>query len=149
MINELILLGCPDVLRCDYGTENSSLATIRIAFRYHNHDSMVKDKDFIYRPSKSNIVRAMYTCRCMYACLFSYKLILPSLHNLCLFTSLSLSFPRSPLSLWDTDSDQVVLPLCSQCCQVCCLLSICSKLEEAAELLLYIDSNNVLFVSFL
>ena len=64
--------------------------------------------------------------------------------------SLSLSFPRSPLSLWDTDSDQVVLPLCSpQCGQVCCLLSICSKLEEAAELLLYIDSNNVLFVSFL
>ena len=53
--------------------------------------------------------------------------------------STSLSFPRSPLSLWDTDSDQVVLPLCSpQCGQVCCLLSICSKLEEAAELLLYI-----------
>ena len=54
--------------------------------------------------------------------------------------SLSLSFPRSPISLWDTDSDQVVLPLCSpQCGQVCCLLSSCSKLEEAAELLLYID----------
>ena len=61
----------------------------------------------------------------------------------------SLSFPHSPLSLWDTGSDQVVLPLCSpQCGHVCCLLSICSKLEEAAELLLYIDSNNVLFVSF-
>ena len=53
--------------------------------------------------------------------------------------SLPLSFPRSPLSLWYTDSDQVVLPLCSpQCGQGCCLLNNCSKLEEAAELLLYI-----------
>ena len=72
----------------------------------------------------------------------------PSTISVCL--PLSLPLPRSPLSLWDTDSDQVVLPLCSpQCGQVCCLLSICSELEEAAELLLYIDSNNVLFVSFL
>ena len=31
--------------------------------------------------------------------------------------------------LWDTDSDQVVFPLCCpQCCQGCCFLSICSKL---------------------
>lgn len=56
MINALIVLGCPEVLRCDYGTENSSLATIQIAFRYHHQNSMAKDKSFIYGPSKSNIV---------------------------------------------------------------------------------------------
>ena len=86
---------------------------------------------------------------CMLVCFLTNSSPLCTI-SVSLFTSLSLPLPRSPLSLWDTDSDQVVLPLCSpQCGQVCCLLSICSKLEEAAELLLYIDSNNVLFVSFL
>ena len=50
----------------------------------------------------------VYTCRCTYACLFSYKL-LPSLHNLCLSVylppypslslSLSLSLSHSPVPL--------------------------------------------------
>ena len=75
----------------------------------------------------------------VYVSLFSYK-VLPSLHHLCLCLSLT---PFFPLSLWDIDTDQAVLPLCSQCGQGFRLLS---KLE-AAELLLCLDSNNVYFFS--
>jgi hypothetical protein len=43
------------VVRCDYGTENTSLATTQIAFRMHHNDSMSGEKSFVYGPSKSNI----------------------------------------------------------------------------------------------
>lgn len=49
-------LGCPTVLRCDYGTENTSLATTQIAFRMHHSDALAKERSFVYGPSKSNIV---------------------------------------------------------------------------------------------
>ena len=45
------------MLRCDYGTENSNLAAIHIAFRYYHDDSMAREKSFIYGPSIHNIVR--------------------------------------------------------------------------------------------
>ena len=50
------ILGCPAVLRCDYGTENTSLGTAQIAFRMNHTDSMAREKSFVYGPSKSNIV---------------------------------------------------------------------------------------------
>ena len=50
-------IGCPAVVRGDYGTENSTLAAIHIAFRYYHSDGMAGEKSFIYGPSKSNIVR--------------------------------------------------------------------------------------------
>ena len=52
----LTTLGCPTVLRCDYGTENTSLATTQIAFRMFHNDSRSGENSFLYGPSKSNIV---------------------------------------------------------------------------------------------
>lgn len=50
-------IGCPSVVRSDYGTENVKVAAIQIAFRYHHTDGMANQKSFLYGPSKSNIVR--------------------------------------------------------------------------------------------
>ena len=57
-------LACPAVVRCDYGTENTSLAAIQIAFRYHHDDSMAKEKSFLYGPSKHNIVSTLFARCC-------------------------------------------------------------------------------------
>lgn len=46
---------CPAMLRSDYGTENASLASIQIAFRYYHDDGLAREKSFVYGPSKSNI----------------------------------------------------------------------------------------------
>jgi hypothetical protein len=43
-------LGCPRVIRADYGTENSITAKIHIAFR------MEQERCFFYGPSTANIV---------------------------------------------------------------------------------------------
>ena len=43
-------------MRCDYGTENTSVASIQIAFRYFHNDCRAKEKSFMYGPSKANIV---------------------------------------------------------------------------------------------
>ena len=48
------------MLRCDYGTENTSLATTQIAFRMHHTDAMAGEKSFVYGPSKSNIVSYVF-----------------------------------------------------------------------------------------
>lgn len=50
------IIACPSILRSDYGTENCSLATIHIAFRYNHDDAMAREKSFMYGPSTSNIV---------------------------------------------------------------------------------------------
>lgn len=50
------VLGCPTILRSDYGTENVNLATIQIAFRMDGNDSFKGQKSFMYGPSTSNIV---------------------------------------------------------------------------------------------
>ncbi len=52
-----LILGCPTMLRCDYGTENTSLATVQIAFRLRHRDRLAAQKSFIYGPSTGNIVR--------------------------------------------------------------------------------------------
>ena len=44
------------LLQNDYGTENSSLACIQIAFRYYHDDDLAGGKSFIYGPSKSTSV---------------------------------------------------------------------------------------------
>ena len=54
MIYETI--GCPRILRCDYGTENVRLATTQIAFRLDHDDAMSGKKSFVYGPSTGNIV---------------------------------------------------------------------------------------------
>lgn len=53
----MILIGCPKVVRADYGTENCSVAKIHIAFRMDHDDSMAGSKSFMYGPSTANIVR--------------------------------------------------------------------------------------------
>ena len=47
------------MLRSDYGTENASLASIQIAFRYYHDDGLAREKSFVYGPSKSNIVSCL------------------------------------------------------------------------------------------
>ena len=54
---EILYTACPAIVRSDYGTENSSLASVQIALRYHHEDEFAKEKSFIYGQSKSNIVR--------------------------------------------------------------------------------------------
>ena len=49
-------LGCPTVVRADFGTENAAVAATQIAFRFYHTDEMAREKSFIYGPSKSNIV---------------------------------------------------------------------------------------------
>ena len=48
--------GCPSVVRCDYGTENISIASTQIAFRLYHMDNRAGEHSFIYGPSKANIV---------------------------------------------------------------------------------------------
>ena len=50
-INYYNIVGCPAIIRCDYGTENASVATCQLAFRGGDSAS------FVYGPSKYNIVR--------------------------------------------------------------------------------------------
>ena len=50
------IIGCPLILRSDYGTENCSLAAVHIAFRYYHDDSLAGQKSFMYGPSKANVV---------------------------------------------------------------------------------------------
>ncbi len=53
---EHLHIGCPTILRCDYGTENISLATIQIAFRMNGDDSFGGQKSFMFGLSTANIV---------------------------------------------------------------------------------------------
>ena len=53
-------VGCPAVLRCDYGTENSDIAAVQIGLRYFHEDGLARERSFIYGPSKFNIIH--YAC---------------------------------------------------------------------------------------
>ena len=50
-------VGCPRVVRGDFGTENSSVAKIHIAFRINQSDTLEASRSFIYGPSTANTVR--------------------------------------------------------------------------------------------
>ena len=52
----LHIVGCPQILRADYGTENCHLATAQIAFRTNGCDDLAGDKSFRYGKSTSNTV---------------------------------------------------------------------------------------------
>lgn len=49
-------IGCPTVLRCDKGTENSILAACHMAMRHGHGDSLSGEKSFRYGPSTTNTV---------------------------------------------------------------------------------------------
>ena len=49
-------LGCPKVIRSDYGTENCIVAKLQIAFRMHHNDSLSEEHSYIYGPSTGNTV---------------------------------------------------------------------------------------------
>ena len=51
------------VVRCDHGTENTSLATVQIAFRLLHDDSLSGEKSFVYGPSKSNNIVSILSDR--------------------------------------------------------------------------------------
>lgn len=49
MYSHSVIAGCPAILRGDHGTENSDVAAVHIALRYSHHDSLAREKSFIYR----------------------------------------------------------------------------------------------------
>ena len=51
-----ISIGCPRVVRSDYGTENVKLAAVQIAFRLHHCDLRSGERSFLYGPSPANVV---------------------------------------------------------------------------------------------
>ncbi len=57
---------CPRVLRCDYGTENGSLAATQIALRSDHLDSLGGSKAFMYGPS-TGIILQIHGCATIYA----------------------------------------------------------------------------------
>ena len=50
-------LGCPAILRCDKGTENSILAACHMTMRHTHTDDVSGEKSFRYGPSTSNTVK--------------------------------------------------------------------------------------------
>ena len=52
-------LGCPAILRCDKGTENSVLAACHMAMRHNHSDGVSGEKSFRYGPSTSNTVNVI------------------------------------------------------------------------------------------
>ena len=71
------IIGCPTLLRCDYGTENSSLAKGHIAMRLQHDDTLSGEKSFIYGPSTANIVSR--ACVHIHACLHRCESLICSL----------------------------------------------------------------------
>ena len=51
-------LGCPTVIRCDYGTKNCLLATTQMALHHGHGDTWAGLKSFKYGKSTSNTVRS-------------------------------------------------------------------------------------------
>ncbi len=48
--------GCPQILRCDDGTENVGMGSAQIAFRLSHTDALAGEKSFMCGTSKHNIV---------------------------------------------------------------------------------------------
>ena len=57
-------IGCPRVVRADYGTENCTVAQLQIAFQMF-HD-LSACKGFLYGPSTANVVRKCTLQSCVY-----------------------------------------------------------------------------------
>ena len=62
----IIWTGCPTILRCDLGTENSLLATAQTSFRMSHDDTLAAEKSIIYGASTHNTV--CYAIGIMYCC---------------------------------------------------------------------------------
>ena len=69
-LSGLVLLhaGCLRVVRCDYGTENISIASSQMAFQFYHTDSHAGESSFIYGPFIANIVNQYATCACNNIC---------------------------------------------------------------------------------
>ena len=57
-----MVIGCPAILRCDKGTENSILAACHMTMRHTHTDSVSGEKSFRYGPSTSNTVNVSFLC---------------------------------------------------------------------------------------
>ena len=66
MSETVFTLGCPKVIRSDYGTENCIVAKLQIAFRMHHNDSLSAEHSYIYGPSTANTVLS-YIINAVYA----------------------------------------------------------------------------------
>lgn len=52
------VIGCPQMVRMDRGTENSQVAQYQIAFRMSHADDLAAEKSVKYGSSPSNSVRS-------------------------------------------------------------------------------------------
>ena len=52
-------LGCPTILRSDYGTENTVLASYQMALRDHHDDCFSGEKSYRFGRSTTNTVNLM------------------------------------------------------------------------------------------
>lgn len=62
-------IGCPTVLRCDHGTENSLITTAQISFRMFHEDTLAAEKSVIYGASTANTV-----------CIRQYRLVIVAIY---------------------------------------------------------------------
>lgn len=53
------LLGCPSIIRSDYGTENSILATCHMALRHNHDDELSGERSFRFGSSTTNTVKSI------------------------------------------------------------------------------------------
>ena len=42
--HDINIIGCPSIVRSEYGTENCSLAAIQVVFRYYHSDSRARQR---------------------------------------------------------------------------------------------------------
>ena len=57
--SNMCVVGCPKILRCDRGTENSRIAYLQPFLRRNCHDSLAGTDSFQYGRSASNQVYKM------------------------------------------------------------------------------------------
>ena len=56
--------GCPNIIRSDCGTENTSLAAAQMALRHGHDDAFSGEKSFRFGSSTTNTVRNFYDTEC-------------------------------------------------------------------------------------
>lgn len=61
-----IIIGCPSIVRCDCGTENTSLAACHMAMRHNHRDEWQGEKSFRYGSSTTNTVKSNETSVLLY-----------------------------------------------------------------------------------
>ena len=54
------VIGCPSIVRCDHGTENTVIASTHMALRHYHNDEFSGERSFQYGASTTNTVSREY-----------------------------------------------------------------------------------------